>query len=81
MFHLIKIIYLGFLTAIVNHTKCLSSIDHKCSTRTDILSLHSNKHTQGLRCYPFVVNWERSNGSCNALNSLIKYVFQTKQKI
>ena len=56
MFHLIKIIYLGFLTAIVNHTKCLSSIDHKCSTRTDILSLHSDKHTQGLRCYPFVVN-------------------------
>ena len=51
-------------------------------TRPTLIDLNSDKYTQGLRYYPFVVNLDRSNGSCNTLDDPSnKYVFQTKQKI
>ena len=31
-------------------------------------SLHPNEYTQGLRYYPFAINFDRSMGSCNTLN-------------
>ena len=53
-----------------------------CMTRPTLIDLNSDKYTQGLHYYPFVVNLDRSNGSCNTLDDPSnKYVFQTKQKI
>ena len=46
------------------------------------INLHPNKHTEGLRYYPFAVNLDRCMGSYIILMIyLINYVFQTKQKI
>ena len=61
MFGLIKKIFIGLLTGLVNgsnHTKFESSINQKCEIKPTLINLHPNKYSQ-----KFV-------GSCNSLNDL-----------
>ena len=37
-------------------------------TRPTIIDLNPGKHNQGLRQYPFMVNLDRCDGSCNTLD-------------
>ena len=48
----------------------------------NVLNLHSNKYTQGLRYYPFAVNLDSCVGVLTfVMVYLMEYVFQTKKKI
>ena len=38
------------------------------SARPTLIGLNSDEHNQGFRCYPFKVNLDRCNGSCNTLD-------------
>ena len=49
MFGLIKKIFIGLLTDLVNgsnHTKCLSLSNQKCMTQPALINLHPNKCSQ-----------------------------------
>ena len=85
MLRLIKEIFIGLLTVLVNgtnHTKCVSLINQKFMIQPSLISLHPNEYSQGFHYYPFAVKLDRCAESCNTLNNLsIKYVFQIKQKI
>ena len=90
MFGLTKIIYIELLTGIIsasNHTKCVSLSNQKCMIESTLINLHPNEYSQELHYYPFTAKLNRCVGSCNTLMTysnmtyLIKYVFQTKQKI
>ena len=37
-------------------------------TRLTLIGLNSDKYTQGLRYYPFMVSLDKCNGSCNTLD-------------
>ena len=79
MFRLIKKIFIGLLSGLVNgsnHLKCLSLI------KPTLINLHPNDYSQEFHYYPFAVKFDRCVGSCNTLNDyLINYLSQTKQKI
>ena len=73
MFGLIKNIFIGLLTGLVNgsnHTKCVSLSNQKCKIQPTLINLHPNEYNQEFRCYPFVVKLDRCVGSCNTLNDL-----------
>ena len=83
MFGLIQKVFIGFLTSIVsafNHTKCVSLSNQKCMAQPTLFNLHPN-----------VKNYTTIHLRLNEIgvleivilfmNFLIKYVFQTKQKI
>ena len=62
MFGFIWKIFLELLTSIIivfNHGKCVSLSNQKCTTQPTLINLRSNEYTQGLCCYPFVVNLDR----------------------
>ena len=60
----------------------MSLNNHKCITQPTLIELNPYKYNQGLRYYPFMVNLDRCNESCNTLSDPSKkYVFQTKQKM
>ena len=64
MFGLIKEIFIGLLTSIVNasnHAKLVSLSNQKCTTQPTLINLHPNESTQGLFCYPFAVNLDKRN--------------------
>ena len=64
-----------------NHKKCVSLSNPKCIIQATFINLHPNEYSQEFH-YPFAVKLDRCVRSCNILNdSLIKYVFLTKQKI
>ena len=49
MFELIKKIFIGLLTGLVNgfnHTKCTSLSNQKCMTQPSIINLHPNEYSQ-----------------------------------
>ena len=49
MFGLIKKIFIGLLTGLVNgsnHTKCISLSNQKCMTQTTLFNLHPNEYSQ-----------------------------------
>ena len=49
---------------------------------TTLINLHSNSYSQELHYYPFVVSLDRCVGSAlHSITYLIKYLFETKQKI
>ena len=75
-------LFTGLVNAF-NHTKCISLSNQKCEIQPTLINLHPNEYSQELHYYPFAVKLDRYVGSCNTLNDLllIKYVFQTKQKI
>ena len=73
MFGLIKKIFIGLLTGLVNgsnHTKCTSLSNQKCMTQPSIINLHPNEYSQEFHYYPFAVKLDRCVGSCNTLNDL-----------
>ena len=85
MFRLIKKIFIGLLSGLVNgsnHLKCLSLSNQKCMIQPTLINLHPNDYSQEFHYYPFAVKFDRCVGSCNTLNNyLIDYLSQTKQKI
>ena len=73
MFGLIKKIFTGLLTGLVNvstHTKCVLLSDQKCMTRPTLINLHPNKYSQEFHCCPFAVKLDRCVGNCNTINDL-----------
>ena len=81
MYRLIKKIFIGLLTGLVNgsdHTKCVSLSNQKCIIQPTLINLHPNEYSQEHHYYPFAVKLDRCVGSCNTLY-LISYVFQTKK--
>ena len=85
MFGLIKEIFIGLLTGLVNgsnHTQCVSLSNNKCMIEPTLINLHPNEYSREFHYYPFAVKLDRRVGSCNTLNDLSnKYVFQIKRKI
>ena len=73
MFGLIKKIFIGLLSGIVNasnHTKRVSLSNQKCMTQATLISLHPNEYSQEFHYYPFAIKSDRCVGSCNTLNDL-----------
>ena len=85
MFELIKKIFIGLLTGIVNacnHTKCVSLSNQKCMTQPTLINLHPNECSQECHYYSFAVKLDRCAESCNTLNDLSNKVCgPIKQKI
>ena len=87
MFGLIKIIFIGLLSSIVNasnHTKCFSLSNQKRMIQPTLINnLHPNEYIQEFHYYPFLVKLGRCVWSCITLKwtiYLIKYVFQIKRR-
>ena len=63
MFGLIKIIFIGLLSSIVNasnHTKCLSLSNQKSMIQPTLINnLHPNEYIQEFHYYPFLVKLGR----------------------
>ena len=73
MFGLIKKIFIGLLTGLVNgsnHTKCVSLSNQKCEIQPTLINLHPNGCSRKILYYPFAVKLDRCIGSCNTLNDL-----------
>ena len=51
-----------------NFTTCTSLNNQLCITRPTLIDLNSDEYNQGLRYYSFIINLNRCNGSCNALD-------------
>ena len=69
MFGLIKKIFTGLLTGLVNgsnHVKHISLSNQKCMTQPTLINLHPNE----FHYYPFAVKLDRCVGRCNTLNDL-----------
>ena len=45
MFGLIKKIFIGLLTGLANHTKCISLINQKCQFQPTLVNLHPKNFT------------------------------------
>ena len=73
MFGLIKKIFIGLLTGLVNgynHTKCVSLSNQKCMIQRTLINLDPNEYSQEFYYYPFTIKLDRCVGSCNTLNDL-----------
>ena len=73
MFRLIKKIFIGLLTGLVNgfnHTKCISLSNQKCMIQPTLINLHPNEYSQEFHYYLFSVKLDRCVGSRNTLNDL-----------
>ena len=73
MFRLIKKIFIGLLTDLVNgsnHTKCVLLSNQKCMTQPILINLHPNEYSQEFYYYLFSVKLDRFVSSCNTLNDL-----------
>ena len=73
MFELIKKIFIGLLTELVNgsnHTKYVSLRNQKCMIQPTRINLHSNEYNQGFHYHPFAIKLDRCIESCNILNHL-----------
>ena len=89
MFELIKKMFTILLTSIVsvsNHTKCaLLSNDSECThvimTQLTPINLHPNEDSQEYHYSPFAVKSDVLEILILLMTYIIKYMFQTKQKI
>ena len=73
MFGLIKKVFIGLFTGLVNgsnHTKCISLSNQKCMTQPTLINLRPDEYSQEFHYYPFVVKSDQRVGSCNTLNDL-----------
>ena len=73
MFGLIKKIFIGLLTDLVNgsnHTKCIFLSNQKYKIQPTLINLHPNEYSQELHYYLFTVKSDGCVGSCNNLNDL-----------
>ena len=60
MFGIIKKIFTGLLTSIVNasnHTKCALLSNQKCMIQPTLIYLHCNEYSQEFHYYPFAVKF------------------------
>ena len=83
MFGLIKKIFIGLLTDLVNapnHTKCVSLSNQKCMTQPTLINLHPNENSQELHYYPFPIKLDGCVGSYNTLNDLFDKVCVPNRK-
>ena len=58
MFGLIKKIFIGLLSSIVdasNQTKLISLSNQKCKIQPTLINLHPNEYSQEFHYYPFAV--------------------------
>ena len=84
MFWLINKICIGLLTGLVNgcnQTKYVSLSNQKCQIKFNLLSLIYTLMNTELHYYPFKVKLDVLEVLILVMTYLIKYVFQTKQKI
>ena len=85
MFGLIKKIFIGLLTALVNgyhHAKCFLLSNQKFMTQPTLINLDSNECTQEFHYYQFAVKLDRCVEVLILLMTyLIKCMFQIKQNI
>ena len=44
------------MVSVSRNTKCISLDNQPCMTRPTLINLNPDKHNQGLRYYPFMVN-------------------------
>ena len=68
MFRLIKKMFIGLLTSLVNgsnDTKCISLSNQKCVIQPTLINLHANEYSQELHDCQFAVKLDRCVGSCN----------------
>ena len=73
IFGLIKKIFIGLLTGLVNgsnHTKCILLSNQKCEIQPTLIDLHPNEYSQEFHYYPLAVKLDRFFWSCNTLNDL-----------
>ena len=73
MFEIIKKIFIGLLTGLVNgsnHTECISLSNQKCMTQPTLINLHPHEYSQEFHYYLFSVKLDRCAGSCNTINEL-----------
>ena len=73
MFGLIKKMFIGLLTGLVNesnHTKCVLLSNQKCIIQTTLINLHPNEYSQEFHYHPFAVDLDRYARSCHTLNDL-----------
>ena len=73
MFGLIKKIFIGLLTRLVNesnHTKYVLLINQKCMFQPTLINLHPNEYSQEFHYYPFAIKLDRCVGNFNTLNDL-----------
>ena len=73
MFELIKKIFIGLLTGLLNgsnHTKCVSLSKQICEIQHTIINLHPTEYSQEFHYYLFSVKLDRCVGSCNTVNDL-----------
>ena len=64
----------------IYHTKFVSISNQKCEIQPTLINLHLNEYSQELHYYPYRGKLDR----CVVIlliTQLIRYVFQTKQKI
>ena len=62
MFGLIKKIFIGLLTSLVNgsnHTECFSLSNQKCMIQPKLINLHPIEYSQKVHYYPFTVKLDR----------------------
>ena len=73
MFGLIKKIFIGLSTGLVNgsnHIKYVSLGNQKCLIQPTLLNLYPNEYSQEFHYYSFAIKLDRCLGSCNTLNNL-----------
>ena len=73
MFGLIKKIFIGSLTGLVNgsnHIKGISLSNQKCMTQPTVINWHPNEYSQEFHYYPFAIKLDRCVGSYNTLDDL-----------
>ena len=71
MFGLIKKIFIGLLTGIVNtsnHTKFALLSNQKCMVQLTPINLYPNEYSQEFHNYLFALKLHRCLRSCNTLN-------------
>ena len=55
---------------VFDHKKCIFLSNQPFMTRSTLIDLNDDEYNQGLRYYPFMVNLDRCNGSCNTPDDL-----------
>ena len=78
MFRLIKKIFIGLLTDLVNgcnFTKRISLSNQKCMIQPTLINLHLLEYSQVFHYYPFAFQVDRCVGCCNTLNDLSNKIY------
>ena len=78
MFGLIKNIFIGLLTGLVNgsnHAKCVLLKNQKYMIQHTLVNLRPNEYSQQFHYYPFAVKLDRFVGSFNTLSDLSNKVY------